>query len=69
MTTGSQKRAVFRSFTKVTEPVCCASAYKAERGAYFVKHHHNPLSRVVNEASVVEFIVTEICCDELIVKF
>ena len=32
MTTGSQKRAVFRSFTKAAEPVCCISAYTAERG-------------------------------------
>ena len=32
MTTGPQKRGVFRSFTKATEPVCCASADAAERG-------------------------------------
>ena len=31
MTTGSQKRAVFRSITNAAEPVCWASAYTAER--------------------------------------
>ena len=31
MTTGPQKRGVFRSFTKAAEPVCCTSAYTAER--------------------------------------
>ena len=32
MTTRTQKRGVFRSFTKAAEPVCCASADAAERG-------------------------------------
>ena len=32
ITTGPQKRGVFRSFTKAAEPVCCASEDAAERG-------------------------------------
>ena len=44
MTTGSQKRRVFRSITNAAEPVCWASAYTAERG-FKMERQNIPLKK------------------------